>query len=71
EFIVSCFTQQVTLSLETIDFDLHAGHFTYHDEHAKGEHFKPLFDHIGTSRKLYTTFSLSSIGSRPRRTGKQ
>ncbi|XP_073312204.1 transmembrane emp24 domain-containing protein p24beta2-like [Primulina huaijiensis] len=32
---------------ENIDFDVHAGHFLYHDEHAKDEHFKPLFDHIG------------------------
>ncbi|CAA2978867.1 transmembrane emp24 domain-containing protein p24beta2-like [Olea europaea var. sylvestris] len=32
---------------ETIDFDVHAGHFAFQDEHAKDEHFKPLFEHIG------------------------
>ncbi|KAL8503221.1 hypothetical protein ACS0TY_022097 [Phlomoides rotata] len=32
---------------ETMDFDVHAGFFLYHYEHAKDEHFKPLFEHIG------------------------
>ncbi|XP_073155304.1 transmembrane emp24 domain-containing protein p24beta2-like isoform X2 [Henckelia pumila] len=41
-----CFTNKSPYH-ETIDFDVHAGHFYYHDEHAKDEHFKPLFDHIG------------------------
>ncbi|CAI9784089.1 unnamed protein product [Fraxinus pennsylvanica] len=41
-----CFTNKSPYH-ETIDFDVHAGHFTYHDEHAKDEHFKPLLEHIG------------------------
>ncbi|KAL6522969.1 hypothetical protein OROHE_016475 [Orobanche hederae] len=41
-----CFTNKSPYH-ETIDFDVHAGHFLYHDEHAKDEHFKPLFEHIG------------------------
>ncbi|KAL0399108.1 UNVERIFIED_CONTAM: Transmembrane emp24 domain-containing protein p24beta2 [Sesamum radiatum] len=41
-----CFTNKSPYH-ETIDFDMHAGHFLYHDEHAKEEHFKPLFEHIG------------------------
>ncbi|XP_016469264.1 transmembrane emp24 domain-containing protein p24beta2 [Nicotiana tabacum] len=41
-----CFTNKSPYH-ETIDFDLHAAHFVYHDEHAKDEHFKPLFEHIG------------------------
>ncbi|XP_006346126.1 cellulose synthase-like protein E1 [Solanum tuberosum] len=41
-----CFTNKSPYH-ETIDFDLHAAHFSYHDEHAKDEHFKPLFEHIG------------------------
>ncbi|XP_043699715.1 transmembrane emp24 domain-containing protein p24beta2-like [Telopea speciosissima] len=31
---------------ETIDFDVHVGHFSYYDQHAKDEHFKPLLDQI-------------------------
>jgi hypothetical protein len=31
---------------ETIDFDVHIGHFTYHDQHAKDEHFHPLMEQI-------------------------
>ncbi|CAN0927244.1 Transmembrane emp24 domain-containing protein p24beta2 [Linum grandiflorum] len=31
---------------ETIDFDVHISHFTYHDEHAKNEHFGPLMEQI-------------------------
>ncbi|KAL0353500.1 UNVERIFIED_CONTAM: Cellulose synthase-like protein E6 [Sesamum angustifolium] len=41
-----CFTNKSPYH-ETLDFDVHAGHFLYHDEHAKDEHFKPLFEHIG------------------------
>ncbi|PHT52932.1 Transmembrane emp24 domain-containing protein p24beta2, partial [Capsicum baccatum] len=41
-----CFTNKSPYH-ETIDFDLHAAHFVYHDEHAQDEHFKPLFEHIG------------------------
>nr|XP_009796258.1 PREDICTED: transmembrane emp24 domain-containing protein p24beta2-like [Nicotiana sylvestris] len=41
-----CFTNKSPYH-ETVDFDLHAAHFVYHDEHAKDEHFKPLFVHIG------------------------
>ncbi|XVF21167.1 hypothetical protein REPUB_Repub12eG0067600 [Reevesia pubescens] len=31
---------------ETIDFDLHVGHFAYNDQHAKDEHFTPLLEQI-------------------------
>ncbi|CAN1781292.1 Transmembrane emp24 domain-containing protein p24beta2 [Linum perenne] len=31
---------------ETIDFDVHISHFTYHDEHAKDEHFGPLMEQL-------------------------
>ncbi|XP_058211234.1 transmembrane emp24 domain-containing protein p24beta2-like isoform X2 [Rhododendron vialii] len=31
---------------ETIDFDIHVGHFTYLDQHAKDEHFKPVLEQI-------------------------
>ncbi|KAK4851871.1 hypothetical protein QYF36_019058 [Acer negundo] len=31
---------------ETIDFDVHVGHFSYYDEHAKDEHFNPLLEQI-------------------------
>ncbi|KAK2967303.1 hypothetical protein RJ640_004869 [Escallonia rubra] len=40
-----CFTNKSPYH-ETVDFDVHAGHFLYHDEHAKDEHFKPLLEHI-------------------------
>ncbi|XP_027170369.1 cellulose synthase-like protein E1 isoform X2 [Coffea eugenioides] len=40
-----CFTNKSPYH-ETIDFDVQAGHFVFHDEHAKDEHFKPLFEHI-------------------------
>lgn len=41
-----CFTNKSPYH-ETVDFDLHVGHFTYHDEHAKDEHFNPLMEQIG------------------------
>ncbi|GAA0146288.1 vesicle coat protein [Lithospermum erythrorhizon] len=41
-----CFTNKSPYH-ETIDFDVHAAHFSYHEEHAKDEHFKPLYEHIG------------------------
>lgn len=31
---------------ETIDFDVHVGHFTYFDQHAKDEHISPLLEQI-------------------------
>ncbi|XP_076909048.1 transmembrane emp24 domain-containing protein p24beta2-like [Bidens hawaiensis] len=40
-----CFTNKSPYH-ETIDFDVHVGHFAYHDQHAKDEHFKPLLDII-------------------------
>ncbi|KAA8523537.1 hypothetical protein F0562_009960 [Nyssa sinensis] len=39
-----CFTNKSPYH-ETIDFDVHVGHF-YYDQHAKDEHFKPLLEHI-------------------------
>nr|ACG35396.1 transmembrane emp24 domain-containing protein 3 precursor [Zea mays] len=53
EFIVQkrgvhrfCFTNKSPYH-ETIDFDVHVGHFSYFEQHAKDEHFAPLFDQIG------------------------
>ncbi|KAL9241208.1 hypothetical protein vseg_015342 [Gypsophila vaccaria] len=31
---------------ETIDFDIHAGHYGYFENHAKDEHLSPLYEHI-------------------------
>ncbi|KAJ3708912.1 hypothetical protein LUZ61_012617 [Rhynchospora tenuis] len=40
-----CFTNKSPYH-ETIDFDVHVGHFSYLDQHAKDEHFAPLFEQI-------------------------
>ncbi|KAF9597645.1 hypothetical protein IFM89_020405 [Coptis chinensis] len=40
-----CFTNKSPYH-ETIDFDVHGGHFTYVDQHAKDEHFNPLLEQI-------------------------
>ncbi|VVA26439.1 PREDICTED: transmembrane emp24 [Prunus dulcis] len=40
-----CFTNKSPYH-ETIDFDVHAAHFTYYDQHAKDEHFAPLLEQI-------------------------
>lgn len=40
-----CFTNKSPYH-ETIDFDVHVGHFAYHDQHAKDEHFSPLLEQI-------------------------
>ncbi|KAA0059209.1 hypothetical protein IC582_000584 [Cucumis melo] len=40
-----CFTNKSPYH-ETIDFDVHVGHFSYHEQHAKDEHFNPLMDQI-------------------------
>ncbi|KAH7544538.1 hypothetical protein ACOSP7_030108 [Xanthoceras sorbifolium] len=40
-----CFTNKSPYH-ETIDFDVHVGHFSYYDEHAKDEHFNPLLEQI-------------------------
>ncbi|KAI7742020.1 hypothetical protein M8C21_029280 [Ambrosia artemisiifolia] len=40
-----CFTNKSPYH-ETIDFDVQVGHFAYHEQHAKDEHFKPVFDQI-------------------------
>uniref|UniRef100_A0ACD5XUH6 Uncharacterized protein n=1 Tax=Avena sativa TaxID=4498 RepID=A0ACD5XUH6_AVESA len=52
EFIVQkrgvhrfCFTNKSPYH-ETVDFDVHVGHFSYFDQHAKDEHFSPLFEQI-------------------------
>ncbi|KAE9614664.1 hypothetical protein Lalb_Chr04g0247131 [Lupinus albus] len=37
---------------ETIDFDVHVGHFPHSDQHAKDEHFTPL---MGELKKLEET----------------
>ncbi|KAF3796633.1 Transmembrane emp24 domain-containing protein p24beta2 [Nymphaea thermarum] len=31
---------------ETIDFDVHVGHFAFYEQHAKDEHLKPLLEQI-------------------------
>ncbi|KAL1812979.1 hypothetical protein ACET3Z_023044 [Daucus carota] len=40
-----CFTNKSPYH-ETIDFDVHVGHFAYYDQHAKDEHFNPLLEQI-------------------------
>ncbi|RWR95002.1 transmembrane emp24 domain-containing protein p24beta2-like protein [Cinnamomum micranthum f. kanehirae] len=40
-----CFTNKSPYH-ETIDFDIHVGHFAHFDQHAKDEHFNPLLDQI-------------------------
>ncbi|CAA0808409.1 Transmembrane emp24 domain-containing protein p24beta2 [Striga hermonthica] len=40
-----CFTNKSPFQ-ETIHFDVLAGHFPYHDQHAKDEHFNPLLEQI-------------------------
>ncbi|PKI64135.1 transmembrane emp24 domain-containing protein p24beta2 [Punica granatum] len=41
-----CFTNRSPYH-ETVDFDVHVGHFAYYEEHAKDEHFSPLIEQIG------------------------
>ncbi|KAF5482632.1 hypothetical protein F2P56_003187 [Juglans regia] len=40
-----CFTNKSPYH-ETLDFDVHVGHFAYYDQHAKDEHFNPMLDQI-------------------------
>ncbi|KAI3702677.1 hypothetical protein L6452_28426 [Arctium lappa] len=40
-----CFTNKSPYH-ETIDFDVQVAHFVYFDQHAKDEHFNPLFEQI-------------------------
>ncbi|KAL5537696.1 hypothetical protein UlMin_042907 [Ulmus minor] len=40
-----CFTNKSPYD-ETVDFDVHVGHFAYYDQHAKDEHFAPLLEQI-------------------------
>ncbi|XP_059662385.1 transmembrane emp24 domain-containing protein p24beta2-like [Cornus florida] len=40
-----CFTNKSPYD-ETVDFDVHVGHFSSYDQHAKDEHFKPLLEQI-------------------------
>lgn len=40
-----CFTNKSPYH-ETIDFDVHVGHFMYYEQHARDEHFNPLLEHI-------------------------
>ncbi|KAJ1415587.1 GOLD domain [Sesbania bispinosa] len=40
-----CFTNKSPYH-ETIDFDVHVGHFSYFEQHAKDEHFTPLLEQI-------------------------
>ncbi|GAB4825310.1 hypothetical protein Ancab_008182 [Ancistrocladus abbreviatus] len=40
-----CFTNKSPYH-ETIDFDIHVGHFAYYDQHARDEHLTPLLDQI-------------------------
>lgn len=40
-----CFTNKSPYH-ETIDFDVHVGHFSYMEQHAKDEHFDPLLQQI-------------------------
>ncbi|XP_027062803.1 transmembrane emp24 domain-containing protein p24beta2-like [Coffea arabica] len=40
-----CFTNRSPYH-ETVDFDVHVGHFPYYEQHAKDEHFNPLLEQI-------------------------
>ncbi|EYU42779.1 hypothetical protein ABFS82_13G005100 [Erythranthe guttata] len=40
-----CFTNKSPFH-ETIDFDIHVGHFMHFDQHAKDEHFNPMLEQI-------------------------
>ncbi|CAK9167195.1 unnamed protein product [Ilex paraguariensis] len=40
-----CFTNKSPYH-ETLDFDVHVGHYIYYDQHAKDEHFNPLLEEI-------------------------
>ncbi|XAR56800.1 hypothetical protein NMG60_11037404 [Bertholletia excelsa] len=40
-----CFTNRSPYH-ETLDFDVHETHFSYYDQHAEDEHFKPLLEQI-------------------------
>ncbi|CAL5402630.1 unnamed protein product [Camellia sinensis] len=40
-----CFTNKSPYH-ETVDFDVHEAHFSYHDQHAKDEHLNPLLEQI-------------------------
>ncbi|CAI0427609.1 unnamed protein product [Linum tenue] len=40
-----CFTNKSPYH-ETIDFDVHVSHYTFHDEHARNEHFWPLMEEM-------------------------
>ncbi|MQM09650.1 hypothetical protein Taro_042526 [Colocasia esculenta] len=40
-----CFTNKSPYH-ETVDFDVHVGHFSHFGQHAKDEHFAPLFEQI-------------------------
>ncbi|KAK4276169.1 hypothetical protein QN277_019146 [Acacia crassicarpa] len=40
-----CFTNKSPYH-ETINFDVHVGHFSYYEQHAKDEHFNPLLEQI-------------------------
>lgn len=59
-----CFTNKSPYQ-ETIDFDVHVGHFTYYDQHAKdgklpssasSTHFPPLPDELNGILKVLSTF---------------
>ncbi|XP_044474316.1 transmembrane emp24 domain-containing protein p24beta2-like isoform X1 [Mangifera indica] len=46
-----CFINQSPYH-ETVDFDVHVGHFSYYDEHAKDEHFNPLLEQISKLEEM-------------------
>ncbi|KAI7981275.1 Transmembrane emp24 domain-containing protein p24beta2 [Camellia lanceoleosa] len=39
---------------ETVDFDVHEAHFSYHDQHAKDEHLNPLLQQISISLLIFS-----------------
>ncbi|KAI7991936.1 Transmembrane emp24 domain-containing protein p24beta2 [Camellia lanceoleosa] len=48
-----CFTNKSPYH-ETVDFDVHEAHFSYHDQHAKHEHLNPLLQQISISLLIFS-----------------
>ncbi|KAI3954451.1 hypothetical protein MKW98_008328 [Papaver atlanticum] len=52
-----CFTNKSPYH-ETLDFDIHVGHFTYFELHAKDEHFNPLVEQISKLKEALYNIQL-------------
>ncbi|KAI3886309.1 hypothetical protein MKW98_003865 [Papaver atlanticum] len=52
-----CFTNKSPYH-ETLDFDIHVGHFTYFELYAKDEHFNPLLEQISKLKEALYNIQL-------------